>query len=520
MNKLFYKGNILVALAIIFLTGCDKKLDIDPRQSLDASQAFNTVASTEAAINSVYARLKASSLYGRDMLVISDVMSDLVFSNARGNRFVSENANLPAAGNTSNHMIYWSTAYLAINELNLILDNMKNVPGVTATILVRWEGELKFLRALFYFDLIKAYAYIPTFIVPSQDRGGVVLTTTGFNNSATAISYFPSRASTVAVYNQMISDINRSAALLSNANKGAYYASKLAALALGSRISLYEGNYQRADSFATAAISAGGIGSLTTTLNHVSAWRAVTHNESIFEVRFATAQEVIGAIAVTLHGAHNNFGSVANLGQTSSTPNGGFGPLVPNVKLLTDLGITTVPAPSSTNLGFGTTTIPVITRSGDVRNLLFELGTLASGGRWIECTKFIGKSGIPGLDNIPILRWAELYLNRAEARAKMGGAANEATAWADLNNIRTNRIVGFIPGVALTGQPLIDEILKQRYLEFAFEGQRFWDMKRNGLPINKILPAVNLPATDFRYNARIPLGEVDGNANLVQNFGY
>ena len=520
MYKKIFQYTVALFLGTMMFTGCDKKLDINPRQSLDASQAFASVASTEAAINSVYGRLKASSMYGRDMIVIAEALGDIVYSNSRGNRFVNENANLPAAGNTTNHMIHWSDAYRAINEANLILDNMNKVPGTNAALLARWEGELKFLRALLYFDLIKAYSYAPTFTVPAQDKGGVVLTTTGFNSGTAAINYFPARASTADVYRLIMSDIYQSMALLSASNKGVYYASKASAMALGSRVALFEGNYPRSDSFATAAIATTGIGTMTTTSNHLAAWRAVTHTESIFEVRFATPQEVIGSIAVTLHGALNNFSSVANLGQTSSTANGGFGPLVPNLKLLVDLGITTVPAPSGTNLGFGTTTIPVLTRSGDVRNLLFELGTLASGGRWIECTKFIGKSGVPGLDNIPVLRRSELVLNRAEARARMGGATNEANAWADLNTLRAARIVGFVPGAALTGAALTNEILKQRYLEFALEGQRYWDMKRNGLGISKVLPSVNLPATDFRYNARIPLGDVDGNPNLIQNFGY
>ena len=521
MRKNFFQYIMIAFLGAILLVGCDKNLDINPRQSLDASQAFASVASTEAAINSVYGRLKASSLYGRDMFAISDALGDQVFSNGRGNRFTSENANLPAAGNNTNHINLWVEAYRTINEANLVLDNMNNVPGVTAAILARWEGELKFLRALMYFDLVKSYTYMPTFVVAAQDKGGVVLTTTGFNNGATAINYFPSRATTAAVYAQIMTDINRSAVVLTNANKGVYFASKLSALALGSRVALYEGSFARADSFATAAIAAGGIGALTSTTNYVSSWRAFTGTESIFEVRFATPQEVIGSIAVTLHGALNNFSSAANLGQTSATANGGFGPLVPNAKFLSELGITTVPAPSSSNLGFGTTTIPVITRSTDVRNQLFELGTLASGGRWIECTKFLGKSGVPGLDNIPVIRWAELYLNRMEARAKMGGAVNEANAWADLNTLRANRIVGFVaPAVPLTGAALVTEILKQRGIEFAYEGQRYWDLKRNGMGIIKVIPAVNLPATDFRFNSRIPLSETDGNVNLVQNFGY
>ena len=117
-------------IAAIFLgailSSCSKNLKINPQQSLDASQAFATIGSTEAAINSVYALLKSSSLYGRDQFVIADALGDMVFANGRGNRFQNENANAPAF-----HMIHWNNAYQAINELNLILDNINSVPGAS-----------------------------------------------------------------------------------------------------------------------------------------------------------------------------------------------------------------------------------------------------------------------------------------------------------------------------------------------------------------------------------------------------
>ena len=131
----------------------------------------------------------------------------------------------------------------------------------------------------------------------------------------------------------------------------------------------------------------------------------------------------------------------------------------------------------------------------------------------------MGKSGGPGVDNVVVVRWAELYLNRAEARAKLA-TPNVTGANSDLNLIKTNRITGFVVPADLTGQALIAEIIKQRSLEFTFEGHRYFDMKRLGLPIVKVTPAINLPNTTHRYNNQIPTSEVDGNSNMVQNFGY
>jgi hypothetical protein len=312
---------------------------------------------------------------------------------------------------------------------------------------------------------------------------------------------------------------------LSNSNRGRNYASKHAALALGSRVALYQGNWAKADSFATAAITlTGGLGSMTTTANYVTGWRAADHPEGIFQVWYATLGENLG-VNTSLAATHT---TLAAPGTTNAfwAPRQGQGDLVPNAFLISQLGITghnfastltTSSTPPTTANPAGTPP-PTLIYSNDIRNRLFEWGVNAA-GHYVECTKWIGKNGGPNWDNSVILRWPELYLNRAEARFRQN---NEAGAWADLNVIRTARIVGFtVPGVQdLTGQALFDEILKQRMLEFAFEGHRFYDLKRNGLEIVKVNPAVNLPATDFRLLPRIPVGEVDGNPNMQQNFNY
>lgn len=509
MKNISFRLIVCTLAAMLGLGSCDKKLDINPRQSIADDVALTSAQGINNALNSVYAALKATTLYGRDLVVISEALSDRSFSNGRGNRFINENQNTVNAP-----FGFWGASYSALNETNLILEAIPAITADAAT-KARWEGELSFLRALLHFNLAIAYAYIPSYTVAAQDRGNVILSTKGFKTAETSISYFPTRASHTAVYGLIMSDLYKAVAQLSNANRGAYYASKLSALALGSRVALYEGNYARADSFATAAItlgSTGGIGALGTTTNYVAGWRMSQNPESIFEVRF-TIQSEVPTIANGLQGALTN---LVALGNTTSQ-NGGFGPLVPNQRLMTDLGMSFSPAPNASTLSFGTT-IPTITRSGDVRNQLFEIGPNVS-GRFIECTKYMGKNGAPGLDNVPVLRWAELYLNRAEARSKLA-VPDIAGANSDLNLIKTRRITGFTAPANLTGTALMDEIALQRSLEFTFEGHRWFDMKRWGLPIVKTTPAVNLPNTTHRYNNQIPTAEVDGNKNMVQNFGY
>lgn len=508
MKTLYSRILIIALFSGLIIQSCKKKLDLPSLNSLDASVALSTKGGIENALNSVYAVLKSERLYGRDMFSVAEALADDAYANGRSSRLISENRNQSASS-----MANWTTSYGVINEINLILDAIDNIGEAADK--ARWEGELKFLRALYYFDLVKNYSYIPTFVVENQNRGGVVLSLQGFNTASAASAYKPSRATLQESYALIMTDLYRAVALLSSSGRGGStarnYASKHAAVALASRVSLYEGNWARADSFSTAAITlSGGIGTMTNTSNYVAGWRAAEHPEGIFQVYFATLAENLG-VNTSLAATHTTLSASGAF----SSPRQGQGDLVPNHFLLTEMGVSGYP---TTTLVSTTTPPPALTYSSDIRNKLFEWGVNAS-GHYVECTKWLGKNGSANWDNTAVLRWPELYLNRAEAKYKM---SNEAGAWSDLNIIRSARIAGFTAPATqnLTGQALLDEILRQRMLEYAFEGYRFYDLKRYGLTINKTLPVVSLPATDFRLLPRIPISDIDGNPNMTQNFGF
>jgi hypothetical protein len=90
-------------------------------------------------------------------------------------------------------------------------------------------------------------------------------------------------------------------------------------------------------------------------------------------------------------------------------------------------------------------------------------------------TKFNSWGGVFGLDNIPLIRISEIYLNRAEAYAHL---KNYTLARNDVNALRNVRGLGNADAV---NSELLNEILLQRRIELAFEGHRFFDMKRLGL---------------------------------------
>lgn len=120
-------------------------------------------------------------------------------------------------------------------------------------------------------------------------------------------------------------------------------------------------------------------------------------------------------------------------------------------------------------------------------------------------------------DNIPVLRFAEMLLTRAEARAEQPG--KEGDALADLNLLRENR---GLEAFAAMPADLLGEILEERRRELAFEGHRWHDMKRRGMDIEKP-EELNLPTLEYgvpQTLSSLPNGEVALNPQLTQNPGY
>ena len=159
--------------------------------------------------------------------------------------------------------------------------------------------------------------------------------------------------------------------------------------------------------------------------------------------------------------------------------------------------------------------------TGDIRGDSIQQSTKS--GEVVNWTlKFNSYGGSIGEDNIPIIRLSELYLNRAEALAELGGAANENSALEDLNAIR-NR--AGLADASSSGTALVQDILNERRIELAFEGHRFFDLKRRGLDIpkgNTVDDCVTctIPYSDYRVVAAIQQAELDVNPNLVNNPGY
>jgi hypothetical protein len=518
LNKSLLVGSTFAMLVI----GCSKKdLEIEPRQSIRTENTFTSRQNVDAAITGVYAYLKNLRYYGRDMLAVAEAMSENGFATGKSGRLINEAANVPGA-----HFGNWQVCYYAIAQINMTLaaiPSLNVTPAVTVAERNAWEGQLFFLRALMYHDLMRCYAYEPGLGVPGQDRGGVPLVLSTPTTIEAAVAALPARAPADSVYNQIYRDLDAAIARLTNAGFPAI-ATQVSAQALYARVALYRGDYTRAAQMASLVLNNAGIfNRLSNVTSYLSTWTSAVNAESLFEIRFANPTENLGVN----ESLQTSYTTLRDRGNPAVVQ--GFGDLVGTTTLLLNLGFTGIAA-NGQGGGFSG-------RSDDVRNLLFEPGSSARGTVRIECTKFIGKNGIPNLDNIPVIRLPEVLLTRAEARAfatNRNGSPNtaydSAAARADLVTFKQRRYANY----ATTQQPadnaiaseaaLVTECLRQRRLEYAMEGHRWFDYKRVGGMFTSA--NVNVKGTltagyqDFRILAQIPIREVDGNPNLAQNFGY
>lgn len=504
MNFKKYITLSMVAVMLV-VTACEEAIEIQPEAAVTPEIALKRVGGINALVLSAYRRVHDFTYYGQQQILNAEALADnLVIANNTG-RYTGQVVNT-----VNSHFGTWnSTPWQIINDANIILAHadaaaptlaisgtfagFPESEAQTAPKRLRYKGEAYFLRALAYHDLVKVYGYEPGREVNGFNLG-VILRTTPTEKVSDADKR--ARATNEEIYAQIESDLLAAIQLLPAEvdfvgsttdftkqwapGERTYRASKAAAKALLARVYLFWGKYAQANTLATEVLTPADPGgtskTLTTAANHVASWSATQHPESIFEAEIRTADWS------SVDGVNNSLSSV------TSTAGG---------------------ASAQFAVGASDELIAAF-EANDVRRSLY-----ITNGANMEPRKWMGEKG-GFLENIPIIRVAEVVLIAAEARARNNDDAGAQTM---INMLRTNR---GLPATTETDQALIDLIMNERRVELAFEGHRFFDLKRNGMDIIKPVELLtnNVPYTDFRILANIPNAETTFNAQLQQNPNY
>jgi hypothetical protein len=333
--------------------------------------------------------------------------------------------------------------------------------------------------------MAKVYGYEPGKEVNGWNNSVIIRTTPtlGFSDAD-----FKARSTNRQVYDLIEADLNTAIGLLPVAAKGTagiYRVTKGAAEALLARVYLYDSKFPEAAAMASQAMATFGLANdgtgLATPENYVSGFSTYPNPESLFEV------EIRSVDWSTVDGVNNSMCTLtANVFSSAQ-----FIVTASNELLATY-------------------------ETGDIRrNTWTETTRSGASGTVYRSNKWLGTKG-DFLENLPIIRAAELYLIRAEARFRTNDAAG---ARSDLNALRTNRGLAAVDA-GLSGDALFNQIMTERRLEFAVEGHRWFDLKRNGLTITKHGDNEPVPYSDYRLLAPLPQDQIQLNELLVDNPGY
>ncbi len=450
-----FKALIIIAVLILSsITGCQKYLDLEPQFTQDADNYFNSPSDYDLALIGAYDLLQSSFILNW----IGEIASDNTIA---GGESVTDTEGLHqidnmthnAVNNELRNVFRWN--YAGIARVNYIMEYKDNIDFVGKEEII---GQARFLRAYYYFQLVKYFGDVPLII---DKRLGA--------EEVTQVSRTPA----AEVYQQIESDLQYAVDNLpwSYAEKGR--ADKGAALSLLGKVYLFQNKFSDATFALDRVISEGGYSLVE---NFEDLWTLANENnsETIFDVEYSGLEGgsydclicLEGNAAPGFHGIRQYNGPVYGDGNSYNLPTpelyNAFDPSDPRRDITVldlDAFIAAQPNPGSISYAIG--------------------GGGHTGYYNNKYIKRIGEIGLPDNDltsplNYKVIRYADVLLMAAEAYNRSG---DDGLALIYLNQVRARVNM---PDILSSGSQLTQDIWNERRLELSCEGFRFFDLVRTG----------------------------------------
>lgn len=531
MKKIY---STIAISTLLLMASCSKDfLEVKPQQSVLTEDVFNSMATSRAAVNGLYSLMQSYSYYGRDAMVIPEILSDNATKSVRsGNRYTGINT-MTHTATDANVTRMWAQMYQVISNANLIIANEANVKKVASPLeqeeSAQLIGEAYATRALVYFDLVKFFAR-PLKFTSDGSHLGVPLVITPITNILDVV--YPPRNTAAEVYTQIDKDITEALTrlpatgnVLSNGSVNntlfKIRLNRFSTLALKARVAVYKEDWTAAADAANLVIASGKY-SLYSFGTMLQDFRTQNSVESLFEVANNTNDNP-GTDSYAYICSQQGYGEM--LGTMTSMNSKSTGTTLTTFRGLYEAYAAT-----------------------DIRRSFIALGNRNSLGGETNVplpVKYINISTY--MENIKVLRLAEMYLVRGEANARLAVATSNSTllttSLTDINLIRKSRdtasatrpyaavLTGTPPVGSISATAYLDSIIVERRKEFAFEGQRIFDLNRTQTSYVKISSGGNatsrliqytVPTSSFyvRTILPIPVTQVQNNPQMVQNSGF
>ncbi|MDP2338806.1 MAG: RagB/SusD family nutrient uptake outer membrane protein [Bacteroidota bacterium] len=489
----------ITILSIFFISlvyGCTD-LELIPESSLSPEGYYQNEADAKTSVGACYTELLSQFMYNQYMEVLnSQGTDDAEWSNGRNTMNADKNELDKFTFTSATKLVYefWRTIYTSINRCNTAIDNVSSMTStqITDTRKNQYIGEAKFIRALLYFNLVRIYGKVPL----------VTKSTSSLNNLMVP------RNTVSEVYNQIIEDLIFAE---TNLPKKETYASgdlgratKGAAASLLARVYLAKGDYQKVIDKTTEVMALG-----------YSLWAIYADN---FDIAKKNGKESIFELQAK-----------AGTGNPGTTFNGFFRPGFVKINGWTGYGDDPV-----TKNHYDAYKAGDLRRAVNVR--LYTLAEFPNMSNTIEYPCYVNKyqdlsveaNVSNGGNNIPILRYSDIYLMRAEALSQIN--SGDVNAYNNFNAVRRRAYGKPIdqPSVydlkqGLSKEQFLDSVLVERRLEFAFEGQRRFDLLRTKKLKEAMIsqnPAIGAVIEEKHMLLPVPQIERDANNLLDQNPGW
>ncbi len=485
MKKFFSPANKIICTSLLIcalMVNCKKNLTETPYSFLGEADSYKSAADAVTAVNAVYDRLR--TFYGMPMLFLSDLNADDMTIRADGGASSVElDQNTYTAANGVFDGLYTNT-YLFIDRANRVI---KNVPQIAmdAAQKTKIAGEAKFLRALGYFNLVRAFGPVPLVTAPTTDVVNVAI----------------GRTSADSIYAQIITDLKDA----DNAALPAKYtaAGEVGRATSGAVKSLLAKVYLTRKDWSNAAAKAkevidGGNYSLFPDYKDIFTPENKNGREHIFSAQYSCVK--------------NNYGSAMGL----------------NFAIFFSWPVQQSGGSCQADEKFAASY-----EAGDYRKkvtIITQKVNPATGALVLSRTgSHVDKYWDPapcGLDqarnNFMVIRYADVLLMYAEAENELNGP--DAAAYSAINQVRTRARNGDAAAnpqnlAGLTQEQFRDAVANERKWELCFEGHRRWDLLRTGKYV-PTLQAAGIPAQAKNLVYPIPQNERDVNSALAQNDGY
>ncbi|MFC4211886.1 RagB/SusD family nutrient uptake outer membrane protein [Pedobacter lithocola] len=531
MKNIFKNINQSAAVAVLgvalVLSSCKKLTDLQPNNSFSEESAFSSPARVALAVTGVYSAAQAGAYTDGSNRGYPFGAANTEQQDARGEDVIAipsfylvtyEGTYSPI---TANNQAMWETNYALINRANVVIEGVKKAASdgtITPALALQYEGEARFLRALAHHELLVHFAR-PYSHTPGATHLGVPYRTVAASSPAGVdINKSQARNTVKECYDKLLEDLNFAETNLPDtyaAGLKVSRATKGAAIAIKTRIYLHMGNWASVITEGNKLVPATApytspVGAYALTASPAAPFVTAanyTNSESIFSIENSTTRN-----------AGTN-GSISTM-YTKAAGRAliAISPLIYNAPfwLPTDLRRTAMT--TNDGRGYFTTKYP-------------EFSTFT--------------------DANPIIRYAEVLLNVAEAEART--TAGSARALALLNAVRNRAVTTaanqYTAASFADGNALTQAILNERRIEFLAEGHRWGDIHRlandanfstGGVPAkiawtattfatwNPAVPYTGarsvtaIPYADFRFIWPLPASEIATNPVLAaqQNPNY